>query len=103
MCCVFDNLFINVIWYVGDGGEVMVFVICIFVGSCVYFRFIVLDIGFGVLFEQCVYIFELFVIGCVEGFGFGFVVVSEVVVVYGGWVWLDEIVDIILFVMEVLW
>lgn len=74
---VFKFIFVGMIW-VCVCDELM----------CVVFE--VVDMGVGILFDELLWVFECFycvvgMLGCVyEGSGIGFVLVSELVVFYGG-------------------
>lgn len=88
---MFDNIIFNVNKYLLDGG-------------CIFFylkkfedeiEVSIVDEGLGVLDEDLVNVFDWFF--CVDkvclwemgGIGLGFVIVWEVIEVYGGWIWVE--------------
>lgn len=88
-------------YVIGDGGLQQIWII----GKCegVVVIFEIFDIGFGVFVKIRQYLFEVFqIFGCFGGSGFGFVIVVELVCVYGGDIYLVEGIIGVIFCIVIL-
>ncbi|MPW23987.1 sensor histidine kinase [Paraburkholderia sp. CNPSo 3157] len=98
-----DNLLLNALRHVGEGGTVTVTVERDWSGECPHLRISVSDSGPGVPADQRERIFEPFVTGRADGSGLGLAVVREVASAHGGNAYLDDRSTGACFVIEIPW
>jgi signal transduction histidine kinase len=98
-----DNLLLNALRHVGDGGMVTVTVQRDCSSGCARLRIAVSDDGPGVPAGQREHVFEPFVTGRPEGSGLGLAVVREVASAHGGTAYLDDSSNGARFVIEIPW
>ncbi len=98
-----DNLLINALRHVDEGGTVTVVARRVCRDGRALLAIEVVDDGPGVPHDQRKHIFEPFVTGRPGGTGLGLAVVREIASAHGGRVWLDDAAAGARFVMEIPW
>jgi signal transduction histidine kinase len=98
-----DNLLLNALRHVRDGGTVTVTAQRDCSSGRAHLRIAVSDNGPGVPADQRARLFEPFVTGRPDGSGLGLAVVREVASAHGGRAWLDDTLNGACFVIEIPW